>query len=41
MVTPNALELDLGWRFDNTYSRLPDILFAPSKPAAARAPVAR
>ena len=29
---------DVGWRFDNTYSRLPDVLFAPARPAAARAP---
>lgn len=28
----------VGWRFDNTYSRLPDILFAPAKPATVRAP---
>lgn len=28
----------VGWRFDNTYARLPDVLFAPAKPAAVRAP---
>ena len=28
----------VGWQFDNTYSRLPDILFTPAKPAAMRAP---
>src|SRR6266404_9156929 len=28
----------VGWRFDNTYSRLPDVLFAPARPAAVRAP---
>ena len=28
----------VGWRFDNTYSRLPDPLFAPAKPATVRAP---
>ena len=28
----------LAWRFDNTYSRLPDALFAPARPAGARAP---
>ena len=28
----------MGWRFDNTYARLPDVLFAPAKPAAVRAP---
>lgn len=41
MVTPTASVTDsntVGWRFDNTYSRLPDIFFAPAKPATARAP---
>jgi serine/tyrosine/threonine adenylyltransferase len=28
----------LGWRFDNTYSRLPDVLFATARPATVRAP---
>jgi len=28
----------VGWRFDNTYSRLPDVLFSPAKPATVRAP---
>src|SRR5947209_3662057 len=28
----------LGWRFDNTYSRLPDALFVPARPAAFREP---
>ena len=28
----------IGWRFDNTYSRLPDTFFAPAKPATAKAP---
>ncbi len=27
-----------GWRFDNTYSRLPDALFAPAQPATVQAP---
>ncbi|HVC95099.1 MAG TPA: YdiU family protein [Pirellulales bacterium] len=27
-----------GWRFDNTYSRLPEALFAPSQPAIVQAP---
>src|SRR5437763_3907476 len=27
-----------GWRFDNTYSELPGILFTPAEPAAFRAP---
>ena len=37
----SGLEADhntIGWRFDNTYSRLPDVLFAPAKPATVRAP---
>ena len=41
MVTPTASVADnntVGWRFDNTYSRLPDVLFAPAKPATVRAP---
>ena len=28
----------MGWRFDNTYSRLPDVFFAPAKPATFGAP---
>ncbi|MDZ4686178.1 MAG: protein adenylyltransferase SelO family protein, partial [Planctomycetaceae bacterium] len=28
----------MGWQFDNTYSRLPDVLFAPAKPARVAAP---
>ncbi len=28
----------LGWRFDNTYSRLPDVFFAPARPATVEAP---
>ncbi len=28
----------VGWRFDNTYSRLPDDLFAPATPSGFRAP---
>src|SRR4051794_8117788 len=28
----------VGWRFDNTYARLPDALFAPATPAQFRAP---
>ena len=27
-----------GWQLDNTYSRLPDLFFAPAMPAAVRAP---
>jgi len=41
MVTPTASVADnntVGWRFDNTYARLPDVLFTPAKPATARAP---
>ena len=41
MVTPTASVADhnpVGWRFDNTYSRLPDVLFTPARPAAVRAP---
>src|SRR2546423_12519 len=28
----------VGWHFDNTYSRLPDVLFTPAKPAKVRLP---
>jgi uncharacterized protein YdiU (UPF0061 family) len=28
----------VGWRFDNTYSRLPDALFTPAEPTTVRAP---
>jgi uncharacterized protein YdiU (UPF0061 family) len=28
----------VGWRFDNTYSRLPDVLFVPATPARVREP---
>jgi uncharacterized protein YdiU (UPF0061 family) len=28
----------VGWRFDNTYSRLPDVLFAPAQAARVEAP---
>ncbi|MDB5311096.1 MAG: hypothetical protein JWO38_5298 [Gemmataceae bacterium] len=41
MVTPTASVADntaVGWRFDNSYSRLPDVLFAPAEPARVRAP---
>src|SRR3954452_22879152 len=41
MSTSTASAADqhaMGWRFDNAYSRLPEALFAPAKPAAARAP---
>src|SRR5918911_2838584 len=28
----------VGWHFDNTYARLPGVLFTPATPAAVRAP---
>jgi uncharacterized protein YdiU (UPF0061 family) len=28
----------VGWRFDNTYSRLPGLFFAPARPIAVQAP---
>ncbi len=28
----------VGWQFDNTYVRLPEMLFAPARPAVVRAP---
>src|SRR5947207_728796 len=41
MVTPTASVADnntVGWHFDNTYARMPDVLFAPAEPAIVRAP---
>lgn len=41
MDTPTTSVADhntVGWQFDNTYAQLPDILFAPARPAAVRAP---
>src|SRR3954447_13297108 len=41
MVTPIASCADpdsVGWRFDNTYARLPDVLFNPANPVAVREP---
>ncbi|WP_422927624.1 protein adenylyltransferase SelO [Singulisphaera sp. PoT] len=41
MPTPTetvAEENTVGWRFDNTYTRLPDDLFAPAQPAKAPEP---
>ena len=41
MVIPTAKVANLNavvWKFDNSYSRLPDVLFAPAQPAAFRAP---
>jgi len=39
MATPTASSADMiGWRFDNTYARLPELLFTPVNPAAVREP---
>ncbi|WZO98255.1 YdiU family protein [Isosphaeraceae bacterium EP7] len=41
MVTPTASDAapdSVGWRFENTYARLPDVLFNPVNPAAVREP---
>src|SRR4051794_17989209 len=41
MVTSAASVVDhnaVGWRFENTYARLPDVLFAPARPAPFLAP---
>ncbi|MBW3600058.1 MAG: YdiU family protein [Planctomycetes bacterium] len=42
MVSPNGSVANkknsAGWQFDNTYSRLPEVLFASAKPANVRAP---
>jgi serine/tyrosine/threonine adenylyltransferase len=33
-----AIDNDVGWQFDNTYSRLPEVLFSRVTPATFRAP---
>ena len=41
MVTPTASGAGtdkIGWRFENTYSRLPDVFFSPVNPAESRDP---
>ena len=41
MVNGNAKVIEhnpMGWRFDNTYSRLPDVFFTPAMPAKVGAP---
>ena len=49
MVNPTELEAKdnrnddtnndtVGWQFDNTYARLPEVFFAPAQPARVREP---
>jgi serine/tyrosine/threonine adenylyltransferase len=41
MLNPTGLEADhdtVGWQFDNTYSRLPEVFFSPAAPTKVRAP---
>jgi uncharacterized protein YdiU (UPF0061 family) len=38
MGTPVVTTDAVGWRWDNTYARLPDVLFAPATPAPVKAP---
>ena len=41
MITPTATIAEheaAGWRFDNTYARLPETLFSPAEPAKVRGP---
>jgi uncharacterized protein YdiU (UPF0061 family) len=41
MVSPTELNANddmVGWQFDNTYSRLPEVFFAPALPARVRTP---
>ena len=41
MNSPSKLEADdnaIGWQFDNSYARLPDVFLAPATPAKVRAP---
>src|SRR6478735_12281101 len=37
-LAPVADRDAVGWRFDNTYTRLPEAFFAPAAPARCRAP---
>jgi len=37
-TTSVAENNDIGWRFENTYGCLPDVFFAPARPAQFRAP---
>ena len=38
-VNPKCTEHNsIGWRFGNTYSRLPDVFFTPAMPAKVGAP---
>lgn len=37
-TTPITDTNHVGWRFENTYSQLPEVLFAPATPAKFRAP---
>ncbi len=34
----SAATADIGWRFDNTYARLPEALFVPATPARVKKP---
>ena len=39
MDSPSGVEAEYstaGWQFDNTYSRLPEVFFAPATPAKVR-----
>jgi uncharacterized protein YdiU (UPF0061 family) len=38
MTASVAEQNQIGWQFDNTYSRLPEVLFASAKPAVVAAP---
>ncbi|MDB5343609.1 MAG: hypothetical protein JWP89_1986 [Schlesneria sp.] len=38
MTASVAEQNQMGWQFDNTYARLPEVLFAPAKPATVAAP---
>ncbi|WP_406697620.1 protein adenylyltransferase SelO [Singulisphaera sp. Ch08] len=41
MVTPTASDAGnntIGWQFENTYARLPELLFSPVSPASVREP---
>ena len=37
-VNKNANPIDAGWRFDNSYARLPEELFLPQNPEPVAKP---
>src|SRR5690349_19795863 len=34
----SVIRSEVGWQFENTYARLPEIFFSPARPVTVRAP---